>query len=155
MTDKHMTEFLEGVIGVIEANSFEKLCLWQERGSKAAWKENPAGYSEVIGYLDDMPVCISLFTITVDGHKLLFFDPTSQVVDHRMIDQWLEENLPKSAFKTDGWINKTNAMNFHNVFPFNSAAPSPDTLRPGENDSLDTHQDKPFGAGGQNEWSKP
>lgn len=29
------------------------------------------------------------------------------------------------------------------------AGPSPDTLRPGENDSLDTHQDKPFGAGGQ------
>lgn len=30
-----------------------------------------------------------------------------------------------------------------------NAAPDPNTLRPGENDTIDTHQDTPFGAGGQ------
>lgn len=119
MLDAEMTEFLNGVVGVVEANSYERLCLWKEYTEelKKRWKDNRSGFSEVIGYLADMPVCISLFTSEVDGHKILFIDATSQVIDHRMIDKWLIETMPKSAFKDDGrFVNKTDAMNFHNIF---------------------------------------
>jgi hypothetical protein len=35
-----------------------------------------------------------------------------------MIDAWLKANLPATAFQPGGeYINRQNAMNFHNVFP--------------------------------------
>jgi hypothetical protein len=80
------------------------------------WVENFLGYSETLGRLADMPVCVSLRTAVVRGHKLLFIDPTSQVVDHRLIDEWLEEWLPPTA-RRGSVVNKVDAANFHNVFP--------------------------------------
>lgn len=116
----YLTEFLAGVIGVVEATSFEKHCLWQqehqERGRQ--WKQNLSGYIPQIGELDGRPICVSLFTAVVDDHKILFIEATSQLVDHRMIEEWLKKNLPASALKDDGkHINHVNASNFHNVFP--------------------------------------
>lgn len=125
MPDREMTEFLAGVVGVVDANSYEKLCLWQEyhEGHKKEWKQRSDGLLEIVGHLDDMPVCLNLTTAEVDGHKLLFIDPTSQVIDYRMIDKWLIDNLPRTARKLDrDYINRTDAMNFHNVFPRKSAA---------------------------------
>lgn len=120
MNDNEMTDFLSDAVGVVEANSYELHMLWaenQRRAQPRTWKENPRGLLETVGHIADRPVCIGLFTAEVDQHKLLFIDATSQVVDHRMIDKWLTDTLPQSAFRKDGHVNKTNAMNFHNVFP--------------------------------------
>jgi hypothetical protein len=117
--DEQMTAFLTGVIGAVEANNYEQLMLWSEnkrRDPPRVWKEKNSGLLETIGHLDDMPVCISLWTAEIDGHKILFYEPTSQVVDYRMIDNWLETNLPKTAFRKDGYVNRSDSMNFHNLF---------------------------------------
>lgn len=114
-----MTKFLSGVVGVVEANSYEKHMLWNEnrqRESPRVWEENLSGFIETIGHINKVPVCISLNTAEVAYQKILFVDPTSQVVDHRMVDKWLKDNLPKSAFRSNGYVNKTNAMNFHTLF---------------------------------------
>lgn len=110
--DSELSKFLDGVVGVVEANSYEQLCIWQEFHQELgkSWIQNPSGLLETVGHLGRMPVCISLFTVTVDGHKLLFIDPTSQVVDHRMIDAWVDKVLPHAG------KNRTNAMNFCNIF---------------------------------------
>jgi hypothetical protein len=118
--NEQMTAFLANVIGAVEANSYEKLMLWDANTRLTPpriWKENNSGLLEVVGRLADMPVCIGLWTAEIDGHKILFYDATSQVVDYRMIDNWLETNLPKTAFRKDGYVNKTDAMNFRNIFP--------------------------------------
>lgn len=115
-----MKEFLEGVVGVVEATSFEKMKLWDQykNEKKVSWVESGTGYLETVGTILDRPVCLSMFTNVVDGHKILFIEATSQLVDWVMIDEWLKENLPESAFQENGiYINKQNAMNFHNVFP--------------------------------------
>ena len=118
MITDEMTNFLHGVVGVVEANSFESLCLWEEAEEQGrSWISNNSGFGQTVGQIAGMPVCLSLLTAEVEGHKILFIDPTSQVVDHRMIEEWLAKTLPKSAFRDDGFVNKTNAMNFHNVFP--------------------------------------
>lgn len=115
--DQELTEFLDGVIGVVEANSFETLSLWREctEELKKTWVDNNRGYWQVVGKLNKMPVCITLQTSVVDGHKILFYHPTSQVVDYRKIDKWLNRNMPKTAFRSNGYLNRTNAMNFYNV----------------------------------------
>lgn len=122
MPDKQMTEFLHGVVGVVEANSYETMCLWKEYAEelKKPWKQRCDGLGEIVGKLADMPVFLSLLTAEIEGHKILFIDATSQVIDHRLIDQWLANTLPTSAFRGGdprNGVNKTDAMNFSNVFP--------------------------------------
>lgn len=118
MTDE-IAKFLEGVVGVVEATNCEKHFLWKENRDRVhprKWEENLSGLGQTVGRLAGMPVCISLLTATVDGRKLLFVHPTSQVVDHRMIDLWLKETLPETAIRPDGYVNSTDATNFHVMF---------------------------------------
>lgn len=115
-----MDYYLNGVIGIVEANSYELHMLWEENErseNPKSWKQDGGGPLVTVGHLDKMPVCISLFIVRVDSHKVLFFDATSQVVDYRLIDNWMEDNLPESARRKDGFINKSDAANFHNIFP--------------------------------------
>lgn len=117
--DRQISEFLDGVVGVIEANSFEHMKLREDndkRANKKRWDEGRRGFLETVGTLDGMPICISLLCDEIDGQKILFFHCTSQVVDHRKIDQWFNDSLPGSAFREEGIINRQDAMNFHNVF---------------------------------------
>ena len=115
-----MSDFLADTHGVVDANSYERLMLWSEnqrRDRPLTWQENNLGLMEYVGWLDSRPICISLTTAIVDGKKILFVDPTSQLVDHALIDSWLEQNLPKTAFRTFAkYLNRVNAMNFINVF---------------------------------------
>jgi hypothetical protein len=111
-----LKEFMSGVIGVVEANRFEYMCLWQARGEKT-WVSRLSGFAPTIGHIGDAPICLSLFTAIVDGHNLLFAEAVSQVVDYRVVDAWLETNLPASARLADGRLNRTDASNFHNIFP--------------------------------------
>lgn len=118
--DREMTDFLAGVVGVVEATSYEYHMLWvenQRADRPRTWEEISLGLLKTVGCLDDRPVCVSLRKARVGGHLLLFVDPTSQVVDHVMIDDWLLTTLPDSACRENGHVNRTDAMNFHNVFP--------------------------------------
>lgn len=118
--DAEMDTFLAGVFGVVEATDFERHMLWTENGGmgteKLKWIDNLLGLLETVGHLDDMPICISLMKAAVDGKLLLFWHPTSQVVDHRIIDAWMQKNIPASARRSDGSIHRTDPMNFHNIF---------------------------------------
>ena len=105
----HIKEYLSGVVGAVEASSYESLCLWQEYRDRKNWKQALSGYGITIGFLADMPVCISLMMVEVDGHKLLFWHATSQVVDHRMIDKWFDAHL--------SGVRRVDAQNFHNALP--------------------------------------
>jgi uncharacterized protein YkvS len=109
-TDEQMTKFLEGVEGVVEANGNEKLNIWEsyrENYNEKDWVSNNGGILETVGYLDERPICISLYVDTIKGKKILFWHATSQLVDHLLIDKWLDLNLPS--------IKRTNAMNWPNV----------------------------------------
>jgi hypothetical protein len=118
--DREMTEFLDGVVGVVEANSFEQHMLWSENRQRThprTWEQLNPGLLETVGVLDGRPVCVSLHKVRVGGHLILFVDATSQVVDHEMIARWMADTMPRSALRENGIVNRTDAMNFHNVFP--------------------------------------
>lgn len=105
--DESMVSFLSDVVGVVEATSYEQLTLWREY----QWNDRSEGGPLItVGHLAKMPVCITLMKANVKGHTVAFMDITSQVVDHRLIDEWLSKHMPKEA-------RRVNAMNFHNVFP--------------------------------------
>ena len=106
-----------GVIGIVEATNYESLCLWREAMQrKESWVTDHSGILETVGRLANRPVCISLLIIEVKGYRILFMEATSQVVDHVMIEDWLKKNIPSTAFNERGYLNKTDAMNFNNLF---------------------------------------
>lgn len=116
--DKSLDEFLEGVIGVVDATDYERLCLWEENrrlNKPRTWQENAAGLTRTVGKLDGRPVSLTMFTNQIDGYKILFIQVTGQVADRVMIRQWLAKILPSSAFYR-GRPNHVDAINFHNVF---------------------------------------
>lgn len=127
--DGQIDSYLEGVVGVVEADDYGQHMLWTEYAEEARrhspgdtrsrfeWESTGHGYMPVIGYIGDMPVTLSLMTVTVKGHKLLFYYSPSTIVDHGMIREWFLKNLPASCRFGPGGFNHTNAMNFTNVFP--------------------------------------
>lgn len=115
--DEEMDKFLEGVVGAIEATSEEQHNLWkrwsQELGK--TWEQVNPGLLPTIGSLAGMPICLSLSKVKVNGAPILFYYASSQVVDHRVVEKWIECQLPASAKSKDGRINKSDATNAHIV----------------------------------------
>lgn len=93
---------------VVEATCFEDMTLYREWNKKVKWESHTSGTLETVGELNDKPVCFSACWASINGELVLFYHATSVVVDHDMIDKWLEDNCPNKKLKT-------NAMNFHIV----------------------------------------
>lgn len=109
--DQGAVDFLSGVVGIVEASSFEQLKLWEEY--KDEWEEDSRGGPLfTVGELAGAPICIALRKARVKGHLVAFMEATSQVLDYRQIDRWIFDHLPEGAYRC-----KVDAMNFHNVFP--------------------------------------
>jgi hypothetical protein len=73
-------------------------------------EEARVGTMDVIGTLkvgnQDMPVVVTTFFSKINGHLVAFYEPTSQVVDHRMVDAWI------SRFEAAKLKNKCDASNY-------------------------------------------
>lgn len=118
--DEFVLEYLEGVVGLVEATTYESQKLWeenQERDIQRVWVSERGGYLPTVATIGGHPITISIFVKTIDGHRLLFWHPTSQLVYHPAIEEWFKAHCPQ-AFRDDLiHLNATDANNFHNVFP--------------------------------------
>ncbi len=95
---------------VVEANSFEKHVLWTHYGidlrlsGKFPWHDEDSGKSAQIGTVDGRPVCLSIEYVIINNKRVMFYDAMSQVVDHRLIDEWFSFYSRK---------DRCGAQNFH------------------------------------------
>jgi hypothetical protein len=129
MSDNEMKEFLKDVVGCVSATHFEQHSIWlhnkELQETPYEWIEKTMGLFVEVGKFGGKPVCLSLSTAVVRGQKILFYDATSLVVHWDMIEKWLKENLPVTAFEDNDprrCLNKTDAMNFHNIFRYDHVA---------------------------------
>jgi hypothetical protein len=120
--DDELAKLLDGVVGAVEATSYEKHMLWQEYASEAlryraggpdhrlrySWKEGLSGLGHGVGEIDGRPVVISLLVDIVGGHRILFWHATSVMVDYDLIGKWLDAVLPDRR--------NSDPMNFSNLF---------------------------------------
>lgn len=111
-----LEDVYKDVYGIVEANSFETLTLWQywNQDKGYSWIQNNSGWLVKVGKLADKEVWISPLAHVVKGKKILFVEATSSVVDWEMIEEYLKKNVP-SAIKENGFLRKENAGNFHNL----------------------------------------
>lgn len=94
---------------LVEANSFETLVLWRENEKEGEfiWTEESLGFWQTVGFLKKRPICISMFWTIIGGKRIAFYEGTSVLVDHDMIEKWLEETFHLSREK------RCDAHNFH------------------------------------------
>lgn len=105
--DPKVKEALAGMKHLVEANSYEQVQLWSSFHDRVSWKEFSMGHMIRVGKRDGSEVWMTLFIAELNGDKIGFWDATSALVDHKMIDRWFKKHAPK--------VPKTDSSNFHNV----------------------------------------
>ena len=100
--------------GAVEATNYERLSLWREYTQRGiSWEASGQGFMVQIGSVEvngyDMPVWVCWGPVRIDGRIIALFEPKSQVVDHRMVKNWLQAGLPQGAPICDA-MNAANAV---------------------------------------------
>ena len=104
---------------LVEATNYESHHLWVDyseeskrhgwgdaRIERVPWEQITLGYHKTIGRCARKPVHVSVTFARVKGQIIAFYEATSLVVDHRIVEQWTAKEFPSSR-------GKTNPMNFH------------------------------------------
>ena len=113
---KEHAEYFDGVYYCLEATHNEQFMFWKiywhdkVNEGVTSWEEVGMGKCATIGYIDDRPICVTIFYAIINKAKVAFYEGTSQLVDHKMIEDWLDLHFKKN---TDGRGNISNASNFH------------------------------------------
>lgn len=103
---------LAETVYVVEATNCEKLFLWKETKDTVKWESINSGFGFTVGHIADMPVVVSFTFAIINNKKVMFYEATSQVVDYRMIEDWICKYVPVVVMncKRD---TCTDASNFH------------------------------------------
>lgn len=104
---------------LVEATNHEWFTLWarwckysQECREPIFKKwEQLGGCGITIGCLDKRPVVVSLNWDRLDGFLVCQWEATSQLVDYKMIEEWLDKHYTRIA--SDNRPASCNASNFH------------------------------------------
>lgn len=116
---------------IVEADSFAINELWLKYSKQGAacmdslggksfmpmdkqvnWVQDHSGITMQVGSLDGRPVVMTCFWNFLDNLRVLFCSASSQVVDHAMIEGWLDENCnPK--WDKGARQARCDAPNFH------------------------------------------
>jgi hypothetical protein len=105
-------ERLKKTLFIVEANSFEQFILWEKNHEKVKWIQIMDGWLINVGEVNGRKCCLSVSWANIDNQLVMFYYPTSSIVDWRLIDEWLAQNF------SGKWDNNTrnadcDAQNFH------------------------------------------
>lgn len=112
---------LRAVVFCVEATSYERLALWRESASDSdhpvlarpvRWRQQSPGWLIELGTLADMPVMLELSFAVINNALVMFYDSPSVVTDSRMVERWLDANVPARTWG-GGRPSRCDAMNFH------------------------------------------
>ncbi len=101
---------------------------WNTRENRRAyparkWEQVSVNPWLTVGSIGKRPVCLSFEWYRIDGQWVCFWEATSQLVDHAMIDKWLTKHFPDQHSTCD-------AGNFHNCLHAIDDANKPGYVKP-------------------------
>jgi hypothetical protein len=117
-------EKLKAVDFFVEADGYAVQSLWEKywydkKVLRLDWIQDKSGFAKHIGDINgwkDMPVTCEFSFYIINGKYICFYNPSSNYVDWKMIENWIDNNYPVK-YDTDR-LARTNAMNFHNCHNF-------------------------------------
>lgn len=129
MINEEINKRFKDTVFLVEANDFERHQLWADHSLEAqkafgssdgnrgnrrcTWKQLNPGFHQTIGHLDNRPISVCVFWNYVNGKLVAFYEATSQVADHQMVEDWIfKQCSPKWGGSRRA---QCNAMNFHHV----------------------------------------
>jgi len=63
------------------------------------------------------PVCVDFSFAKINGKYVCFYDATSRIVDHQMVENYIKENYPVK-WDSGSRTAMTDGMNFHHCLDF-------------------------------------
>lgn len=110
------------VVFLVEATHNEQHHFWvdyhykprYEHSTVKKWEQVTIGRMIQIGELDNRPINISINWAILEGYIVMFYEGVSQLVDHKMIEDWIQH----FSLDTIRWDNghrwaHTDSGNFH------------------------------------------
>lgn len=121
MKDDQFKEFLSKTQFLVEATDCERSFLRQKFSDNSSrinlysWEQITPGRTEVVGHLDNRPVCLCMIWSKINDVLVMFYDCVSQVADHQMIEEWFAMHCSPMHGNR---MARTNADNFHQVLNY-------------------------------------
>ena len=77
------------------------------------WKQEYAGFATCIGEIKKRPIYVEFSFAYINGHKIAFYNGCSELVDYKMVENYMTKNFQLTHDNYCRW-NHVNAANFHN-----------------------------------------
>jgi hypothetical protein len=109
LTQADFNNALHHADGFCKADAFSYRALYGENAKSAwgaSWVEFSFASIKTVGYVGDRPVCVNLKLATIKGKQIVFYYSPSEVVDNKMIEDWMTQTFPSYA------DHHTDASNF-------------------------------------------
>lgn len=106
---------------VVEVTTAEKHFLWEKYHKEVDWDEQKffTGFGRDIGRVDKRPITVSFRLILINKLHVLFWEATSELVDYKMIDDYMKEHCNPMEFGTDRRA-KCYAEGFYNCISYSN-----------------------------------
>lgn len=97
---------------VLISSGYEEMGIYQDLTKKGyKYVQDLSGYLETVGYVAGRPICVLPLIHKISGVNVLHLEATSELVDWKMIREWVNNLVPEG---TDIFDNPTNLIiNFH------------------------------------------
>lgn len=99
---------LANTFHAIEADDYASRMIWKEYfydvlplERKYEFIQDHSGFAREIGRVGDRPVMLGFRWWIVNGHPVLFYYCNSQIVDWKMIGDWLKKYMPHIKYTSD------------------------------------------------------
>lgn len=116
-------KYFKDVVFLVEATHTEKHFIWEQYYYNPSpkfgrvinsWEDEMMGHCLILGTIDNRPIAVTFYYAKILGKRVMFYEGTSQLVDHEMIKSWLK-HFTLDKVRWDGntrWAH-CDAMNFH------------------------------------------
>lgn len=124
-SDENIAAWTKEAVFLVEATSYEQLALWSDwavegarygrpdtADRRVAWEQLNPGFAAQAGKVGEYPVIVSVQFVRIEGCVVAFYEATSRVVDHEMVEEWVEHEFGSPKWDGETRTATTNAMNF-------------------------------------------
>lgn len=96
----------------VQANDEDRTRMWEDWATDAAdlgrkwdhrveWVQDFRGQIVTVGELGTIPISITFTWATINRSEVVFWDATSQVVDYRLCETWIQKHFSKARRHVD------------------------------------------------------
>jgi hypothetical protein len=100
---------LQSTVFTIEASEYEEASLKKEWGEVISWVDGEPQHFLEIGKVSNKLVCIKVHWVLLNDRRVMFWRPSSLVVDHTMIETWMDRNCSEIKLYR---VKRCNAQSF-------------------------------------------